>query len=87
MQDGSFRTQRLLYTDSGHYLLPIHHFNKPADENLARTHHDHRHNLTFPVALHEENDANKDDTHTEKPVEQHTLHTTLEEQTASQVFH
>ena len=53
----------------------------------ARTHHDYRHNLTFPVALHEENDANKDDTHTEKPVEQHTLHTTLEEQTASQVFH
>ena len=81
MQDGSFRTQRLLYTDSGHYLLPIHHFNKPVDEDLnkimkqdfrklqqehgkkARTHHDHRHNLTFPVALHEENDANKDDTH------------------------
>ena len=94
MQDVSFRTQRLLYTDSGHYLLPIHHFNKPADENpnkitkqdfrklqkehskKARTHHDHRHNLTSPVALHEENDANKEDTHT-----------TVEEHTASQLFH
>ena len=32
--EGVFRTQRLLYTDSGHYLLPIHHFNKPADEKL-----------------------------------------------------
>ena len=75
-------------------MLSIFHFDKPADENLniimkqdfrklqkdhgkkARTHHDHRHNLTFPVALHEENDANKADTHT-----------TVEEQTASQLFH
>ena len=34
--DGKFCTQRLLFTDSGHYLLPIHHFNTPADEKLNR---------------------------------------------------
>ena len=31
---GNFKTQRLLYTDSGHYLLPIHYFNSPSDEKL-----------------------------------------------------
>ena len=104
MQDGSFRTQRLLYTDSGHYLLPIHHFNKPVDEDLnkimkqdfhklqkehgkkARTHHDHRHNLTFPVALHEENDANKEDT-MQRNADVACNDTTVEEHPASQLFH
>ena len=91
MPDGSFRTQRLLFTDSGHYLLPIHHFDKPTDDNLNKiikhdfhklqkeyghkTTHKHKDkahkqtttgHLTFPVALHTDNDHddkdNKDDT-------------------------
>ena len=37
--DGTIRAQRLLLTDSGHYLLPIDNFNKPRDwktDRLAR---------------------------------------------------
>ena len=91
MPGGSFRTQLLLFMDSGHYLLPIHYFNKPADDNLNKiikhdfhklqkeyghkTTHKHKDkahkqtttgHLTFPVALHTDNDHddkdNKDDT-------------------------
>ena len=69
-----FCTQRLLYTDSGHYLLPIHHFNTAADEKLDKLitedfkklkkdhdksthkHHKPKGHLTFPVALHTDDD-------------------------------
>ena len=34
--DGKFHTQRLLYTDSGHYLLPIDNFGKTDDESNNR---------------------------------------------------
>ena len=72
--NNKFCTQRLLYTDSGHYLLPIHHFNTAADEKLNKLitedfkklkkdhdksthkHHKPKGHLTFPVALHTDND-------------------------------
>ena len=32
--NGTFKCQLLLFTDSGHYLLPIHHFNTKTDSKL-----------------------------------------------------
>ena len=32
--NGTYRCQRLLFTDSGHYLLPIHNFNTKTDSKL-----------------------------------------------------
>jgi hypothetical protein len=33
--NGTYHPQRLLLTDSGHYLLEIHHFNQPSDPKLT----------------------------------------------------
>ena len=44
LSSGAFNTQRLLLTDSGHYLMPIHYFGSKAHDGLNKLlNHDWRH--------------------------------------------